>query len=803
MTVAPGATYRVQLRQEFDFAAAAEIVPYLAGLGITHLYCSPCMQAAPGSAHGYDVVDPARISTDLGGDAGLEALHAALDAHGMGLLLDIVPNHMCIDDKANRWWWDVLRRGRASVHAEFFDIDWEAPGLEGRVLLPVLGDTLDRVLQRGELQVVGAAGALELRYFDRAWPLAEASADSTGAATRELLERQHYVLEHWRTGIARINYRRFFDIASLAALRAELPEVHAATHARTLELVASGIVTGLRVDHVDGLHDPAAYTTRLRGETGAVWTVVEKILAPGEQLPGDWDADGTTGYDFTWLVASLMTDATAEPAMTRIYSAFTGDALSFGEHARAARLHVLDALLGADLDRLTRVAAAAGIENARDALAELIAGMPVYRVYPQEWRALSADDEARIATAADSANRRGRCSAGSVAAIVEVLRAQVEATAGRRELRVRFQQLSATAMAKGVEDTAFYRHCRLVALNEVGGDPSVFGIDTERFHAWCTRAAERAPRSLLATATHDTKRGEDARLRVAMLAEMPEVWGAAVERWHALGARHRGVRAPSAVAEYLLHQTVVAAHPVDADRLCAYMRKAAREAKQETSWLDPDGAYEAELDSFVRGMLGDGAFIDEVSRLVEGMTPAWQAAALSQTLLRLMCPGVPDTYQGSELWDLNLVDPDNRRPVNHALRSTMLAELDGLGVAGVMARSAEGLPKLHLIRAALRLRARRAAAFAPGSTYMPITAKGERAAHVVAFSRAARGAPAAAVTIAVRLARRLEGRWGGTTLSLPAGSWHNVLTGETVDGGERRLDALCRSFPVALLERMA
>ena len=800
MRSAPLATYRVQLRREFDFADATAIVPYLAGLGVSHLYCSPYLQAARGSAHGYDVVDPTRISDELGGDAGLAALDAALALHRMGQLLDIVPNHMCISDPGNRWWWDVLEHGRASRFAPYFDIDWDAPGLDGRLLLPVLGDTLESVVARGELQVAGGADGFVLRYFDSVWPLAEGSAAAAGPADASLLGRQWYTLEHWRTGLPRVNYRRFFDVASLAALHAEIPSVHDATHRRVLQLVEAGTVEGLRVDHVDGLHDPTAYTERLRDEAPRAWRVLEKILAADEQLPA-WPVDGTTGYEFAARVAALMTDASARDAMTRIHQELTGDRRGFREHARSARLEVLDALLASDLDRLTRAAAAAGIADARTELAELLAGMPVYRLYPRQWAPLTDAEHRHLDAAALSATESGRCRPQTLIAIIRVLTGRGDPSPAAIELRVRFQQVSAAATAKGIEDTAFYRYVRLVALNEVGADPDRFGLDAGAFHEACVRESTSTRRGLLATATHDTKRGEDARIRVAMLSEMPDAWRDAVLRWRRFAGRHRGALAPSPVAEYLFYQTMVAAHPIDAGRMTAYMQKAVREAKQETSWLDPDAAYEAELDAFVRGMLADAEFVADVDGLVAAMTPAWQVASLSQTLLKLTCPGVPDIYQGCELWDLSLVDPDNRRPVDHGLRRRLLAELDGMTPEQVMARSVEGLPKLHLIRCALGVRDRHAAAFAPYATHHPIAARGSHAAHAVAFSRQAPDAPPEVVVVALRLARSLGGDWGDTELDLPPGAWRSCLTGDSVDSGDAALSRLLARFPVALLER--
>ncbi|HEX6538478.1 MAG TPA: malto-oligosyltrehalose synthase [Candidatus Dormibacteraeota bacterium] len=799
MRVAPRATYRVQLQREFDFADAAAIVPYLAELGITHLYCSPYMEAARGSTHGYDVVDPTHVNHELSGDTGLQRLDSALKQYSMGQLLDIVPNHMCISDLRDIWWWDVLRVGRASRHAEFFDIDWEAPGLEGKVLLPVLGDSLDAVLARRELKLE-SADPLMLAYHDQRFPIAPDTAHGPHPpVTRELLSRQNYVLEHWRTGLARVNYRRFFDIASLAAVRAEQDVVHRITHQRALELVSGGVVDGLRVDHIDGLFDPAAYTSRLRADAPDAWIVAEKILGARERLQHSWPIDGTTGYDAAARLTALQIDPRGRDPLRRMYMEFTGDSRSFTEHAREGRLFALDTLLGAELDRLARAAQRAGIADARPELRLLLGGMPVYRLYPRRWDALSREDERALDEVVTTV--RPKCREAVLSAIAAVLQANGVATRARIELRARFQQLSAAATAKGVEDTAFYSYVPLLALNEVGADPSRFGIETEAFHQASHEILERWPRSLVATATHDTKRGEDARLRLAMLSEMPQEWEDAVRRWHRCALRYRGRRAPSATAAYLFFQTMVAAHPITVERCLAYMRKAEREAKQETSWLDVDPEYEAQLDAFVRGMLGDRGFVHDVDAFVRAMTPAWQVASLSQALLKCVIPGVPDIYQGCELWDLSLVDPDNRRPVDYGVRRTMLGQLRRMSAGTIMGRGESGLPKLHVIRQALAMRSRRSSAFGPGSGYAWRDARGRKASHAVVCIRSSPGSGPGVIAVAVRLAHGLGGDWEDTTLDLPFGEWHNVLTGETVSGGTNSMAALLEAFPVALLER--
>ncbi|MBV8445482.1 MAG: malto-oligosyltrehalose synthase, partial [Candidatus Dormibacteraeota bacterium] len=761
MRTRPRATYRVQLRREFDFDAARETVPYLAELGISHLYCSPLLQAATGSAHGYDVVDPTRVSEELGGDAGLKRLDAELRRHGMGLLVDIVPNHMCIASPLNASWWDVLRHGRASRFATWFDIDWEAPGLEGRVLLPVLGDDLARVLERGELEVAeGEAGDLELRYFEQRFPLAAATATAPGEATAQLLAQQHFLLEHWRSGLRRVNYRRFFDVSSLAGVRVEEPWVYEATHERIISLVRDGVADGVRVDHVDGLRDPEGYLQRLRSSLGdEAWIVVEKILASGEELPPEWPVDGTTGYEVAALLTLVALDGSGAQQLVEAYPSLSGDRTGFMEQELASRRLVLEQLLESELDRLARAATAAAGAAAKQALAALLAAMPVYRLYPRAGHELSQRDAALLRSAAATARRDAPEVTDIIDNIVELLQGGAGASAD--EVRLRFQQLSAATTAKGVEDTAFYRYVPLVSLDEVGGDPGRLGLSAGE---WQEAVSHAPPLGLTATATHDTKRGEDARVRVSMLAEMPERWIESCQALSALGTRHRGERGPSPAAELLLYQTLVAAHPIGAARLTAYMQKAVREAKQETSWLDPDPAYEEDLERFTRAVLEDADMITVIESVLVAMTPSWYHSALTQTLLKLVLPGVADIYQGCELWDLRLVDPDNRGPVDYAMRRAALVSLESMDTAAVLEHMAEGLPKLHLIRMALALRRRRADAFSADARCAPLAATGAAADHVLGIVR---GDGVAGVGVLRPL--RLAGRWCDTAVDLPPG----------------------------------
>ncbi|HUZ70756.1 MAG TPA: malto-oligosyltrehalose synthase [Candidatus Saccharimonadales bacterium] len=799
MRVQPRATYRVQMREEFDFDAAAAVVPYLERLGISHLYCSPYMRATPHSAHGYDTVDPTRISLELGGERGLASLDAALRSAHMGQLLDIVPNHMCISDPANRWWWDVLRTGRSSPFATMFDIDWDAPAAGNRVLLPVLRDPLEDILERGELLVAEGSDGLELDYGGSRFPLAPGTAASTGPATLELLGEQHYVLGHWLTAAALLNYRRFFDVSSLAGLRVEHAAVFSAVLGRALELVDHGVVDGLRIDHIDGLAGPAAFAERLRRQAPDTWIIAEKILAMEERLPA-WPIDGTTGYDFTAVMTTLLVDPQGVSDVVDCYRDFSGDHLDFAEHSNAARRDVLESLLAAELGRLTRAAESAGIPGARTELAELLSAMPVYRLYPRGDEPLCATDGNALHQAAETARQRGRCDTTRLSALITALSSREHASMELPEFRTRFQQVAGAVMAKGVEDTAFYRYLPLVALNEVGADPGRT-TTVDGFHDFCRRAATDHPLSLLATATHDTKRGEDARLRLLLLSEIPDEWHALVMRLHASAERYRHAAAPSRKAEYLLFQTLVAAWPIDADRMCAYMRKASREGKEDTNWLEPNEAYETALERFVRDMLADPHVGSEISRFVAALTPHWQELSLSQTLLKLTAPGIPDIYQGCELWDLRLVDPDNRTPVDFTLRQDLLRTLDAETGDDFMSRFDEGVPKLRLIATSLAVRARHADAFAPGSGYAQLAVEGSRSQHAICFSRTTPDNEPTIVTVAFRWPLRLGGAWHDTTLHLPAGSWQNAFTGQELTGGEQAFGDVLAQVPVALLER--
>jgi (1->4)-alpha-D-glucan 1-alpha-D-glucosylmutase len=877
----PLATYRLQLEPGFGFDEAAALAPYLAALGVSHVYCSPYLQAAPGSRHGYDVVDPGRVNEELGGPAAHARFCAALRRHGLGQILDVVPNHMAIGTARNRWWWDVLENGPSSRYAAYFDVDWDVPEERFRnvILLPVLGDQYGRVLEAGEIGLAREEERFAVRVRDRAFPVAPRSlelilapaARRAGSRTlafladafaglpaptltdresverrhrdkevlrdllaralgeepavaravdevvaeinadparlHHLLERQSYRLAFWRMADRDLAYRRFFDIDTLIGLRVEDPAVFADTHARVLEWLADGTLDGVRVDHPDGLRDPEAYLRRLREAAPGAWLLVEKILEPDERLPESWPVDGTTGYDFLRVAGGLLVDPAGERALTELYAELTGEAVDYAALVREAKRLVLRELLGSDVRRLAALLVEVCERHPRhrdhtraeaeEVLRETIAWFPVYRTYVREDAGAVRAADARTIEEAVARARESRpdLSSNLFDLLGEVLRLRVRGPL-ETELAMRFQQATGPAMAKGVEDTVSYRFHRLTCLNEVGGAPERFGVTPEELHRWCAETQRRRPRTMLATSTHDTKRSEDVRARLALLSEIPERWRAAVRRWSERGRRHRRGDLPDRNAEYLLYQTLVGAWPISCERAAAYMEKAAREAKAHTSWTRPDAGYEAALRGLVEAVFADRELLADLERFVAPLVDPGRVSSLAQTLLKLTAPGVPDLYRGSELWDLSLVDPDNRRPVDWETRRRLLAEVEGITAEQAWSRRDEGLAKLWVVRRALGLRGRRPAAFGPAGCYEPLAARGSRARHAVAFLRGGEVA-----TVVPRLVIRLAGDWSETTLALPEGAWRNELTGEAVAGGNVRLADLLARFPVALLAR--
>jgi (1->4)-alpha-D-glucan 1-alpha-D-glucosylmutase len=993
----PNATYRLQFGPHFTLHDARAIMPYLHALGVSDLYASPLFAARSGSTHGYDVTDYGSISPALGGDDAFTALSDALQGREMGLLLDMVPNHMGVGPE-NAWWVDVLENGQSSPYAAFFDIEWRPikPELAGKVLLPILGDQYGVVLERGELRLEFADGAFSLCYNDYRLPLAPrtyamalevarddiaalaeddearqefesiltaigylpgrdeqdperlaerrrekevvkrrlAALDETSETVRvainaalitlngrpgdarsfdrlhELIDAQPYRLAFWRVAAEEINYRRFFDINDLAAVRVELPEVFEATHAFAMRLIAQRRVTGLRIDHSDGLWDPPGYFRQLQeafataekdakarrhdgGEREAagrpsLYVVAEKILSEREPLPEDWAVAGTVGYDFLNAANGLFVPREAEGTLDVIYRRFIcpedpASVPPFHEQERRAKQLIMETALASEINALAHRLERINEKNRRyrdftlqgmtRALIDLIASLPIYRTYICDADTVSERDRRFVQQAVRAARRRHPRTPRSLFTFIEetlLLRNLHEFREQDRlevvNLVMRFQQITGPVMAKSVEDTAFYGYHRLVSLNEVGGSPDVFGMAPAAFHHQNDERRRRWPHAMLSSSTHDTKRSEDVRARINVLAELPAEWERAVSRWTAIAAPYRRMvdeaPAPDRNDEYLLYQTLVggwedglsvealSVDRLEADRssrstsdsqdeaadkhntstlnaqrpnvqrfqerIAAYMEKATKEAKIHTNWINPDDEYDAAVRGFVEGLLADDSpLFAELIPFARRVAFFGRFNSLAQTLLKLAAPGVPDIYQGSELWDLSLVDPDNRRPVDFAARAWLLddlrarAETDRLGLARELLETCEdGRIKLFLIAETLAFRRRAPALFALGD-YRPLDASGRHAEHVVAFARAHAGQELVAVVPRL-VATLTDGQevapvgacWSETRLALPQGHFRNILTGAEVAGGDVHLADLLRTLPVALLARI-
>ena len=945
----PRATYRVQLNAGFGFKDLTAIVPYLSDLGISHVYCSPYFRARAGSAHGYDVVDHNSFNPEIGNREDFDQLVAKLRAHGMGHILDIVPNHVGVMGADNAWWMDVLENGQASIYADYFDIDWNPANtaLADKVLVPVLADPYGEVLERGELQLrfERELGSFAIRYHEHRMPLdprtyprildavldiersseleklrrlfgalpdrrgptpeqvternrdkeahkralAElVAADSAVAHAmdqalarlagtagdpasfdplHELLESQAFRLAYWRVASDDINYRRFFDVNDLAALRVENEAVFEATHHLVLQLIEAGVLDGLRIDHADGLYDPLGYFRRLTGRvsqvtaaTGgrSVYLVVEKITASFERLPPEWPVHGETGYHFANVVSRLLVDAGGKARMSRIYRSFVGEPRQWPDIAYECQHRVLRRSLASELNTvanlLTRIAhddrrtRDFTLNSLRQALAEVIACFPVYRTYVTD--AVAETDRRYIDWAVAAARRRASSTEQPVldfvrgALLLELAAPTESARARMRRFAMKFQQITAPITAKGIEDTALYRFNRLVSLNEVGGEPDLYGSRITGFHADAQYRARHWPHEMLATSTHDTKRSEDVRARISVLSESPGEWRQAVDRWRRFNRTRRrqvgGSAAPSPDDEYLLYQTLIGtwplAEPDEAgldeyrQRIEAYALKAAREAKARTSWAAANTEYEEALTQFIRAVLErreGNLFLADFCAFNGRIVRFGLLNALSQTLLKLTAPGVPDIYQGNETWQFSLVDPDNRRPVDYAARGQLLQRLASEPAEDSLARTlaedvADPRCKLFLHARSLQLRRRDPDLFERGE-YLPLKVTGRRASHLCAFARRLDGR--LAIVLAPRLYLKLMGAagaaedgrfrpplgaevWQDTAVQLPSrldGPIRGVLDGaevmQTAGDGPPAISAAAalQSFPVALL----
>jgi (1->4)-alpha-D-glucan 1-alpha-D-glucosylmutase len=960
-TRVPAATYRLQFNHLFTFADATRILPYLSELGISDVYASPYLKAKPGSLHGYDIVDPQQLNPEIGTEAEYQAFIKELQRHGMGQIFDLVPNHMCITSKENRWWMDVLENGPSSPYARFFDIDWHPvkPELENRLLLPILGDQYGTVLERGELRLVFEQGTFFIAYYDHRLPLrsqsyagilahrlealkdrlgdanpalnellsimtalsylpryTETASDRVEIRQREkevikrrlwtlcqesleiaqyiednlddlngrsgdpmsfdplngLLSEQVYRLSSWWVAADEINYRRFFDINSLAAIRTEDPLVFEETHLLVFDLIAAGGVTGLRVDHPDGLYHPVEYFRRLQARCAALlraahpraelsdkpfYIVGEKILSKGERMPEDWPIYSTTGYVFLNSVNGLFVKTDHARAMDRIYARFIKRPISYPDVVYESKKLIMQTAMSSEintlghyLDRLSETdwhTRDFTLNSLTAALVEVIAFFPVYRTYVTP-SGVEDRDRKYVELAVAKATRKNPSISDSIFGFLkDVLLLNYPDHYGEaekstwQEFVMKFQQLTGPVMAKGEEDTAYYIYNRLLSLNEVGGAPDRFGTPLEMFHGQNIERSKFWPHAMITTATHDTKRGEDVKARINVLTELPDEWKGCVMRWRRLNKKHKpvveGRPVPEPNEEYLLYQTLVGVWPIQtpnadehgvlAQRIKDYMIKAVREAKVNTSWISPNKAYEEALVRFLDRMFGvrlTHPFWEDFRSFQKRVSYYGLFNSLSQVLLKITAPGVPDFYQGTELWDFSLVDPDNRRPVDYDARIRALAELKRRKSAAPLAEMTleltrqkdDGLIKLYLAATSLHYRRTHRPLFDEGD-YLPLEIDGARADHVCAFAR--RHAERGPVVVAPRFFTSLaaypgglplgEECWQEDVIQLPfaqAGDrLHNLLTGETLTVRGRdgtvvlRLAEVLANFPVALL----
>ena len=895
--IIPSATYRLQFRNGMTFARAAALAPYFARLGISHLYAAPVFQAEPGSTHGYDVVDNRVIDESLGGEEAFRQMAAAFREHGIGIVLDFVPNHMSASPH-NPYWREVLEWGRDSEWAQLFDIDWSAP----KLLVPALATGYGEALETGafKLDFNPEDGGLTFAYGELRLPLTPTSyanvlarADLDGfeewarrfalttaqtsaelkaelaeaarepavsnaieqaladmvqdvGALHELHELQAWRLTNWRAAREALTYRRFFEIADLVGIKVERPRAFEELHLGLARLLEAGLLDGLRLDHIDGLADPKAYLDRLQKTFGGpdqLYLLVEKILGPHEKLRGDWPVAGTTGYEFIGDLADLLVDPNGEAGMTRAYAAFLHSDVDYEKLARDAKRRIIIRNLAGELEHLKDMAAALaarhlatrdfGADTLRRAIIELGAALPVYRTYVDVSGPQDEDLRILAAAAIEAKAAREVEDIEAIDFLIRVLQLEFEAPEDQAlalEFTVRFQQTTGPVMAKALEDTTFYRYNRLVALNEVGGEPDRFGAPPAAFHAAMLQRLPRQPAGLNATSTHDTKRGEDARARLYALSEIPDDWAAAVGRWSALNADLRqevsGAPAPEPEVEWMFYQALAGVWPAGlapddgpglaalSERFAQFLLKAVREAKVATSWTAQNAAYEMAVESFARRALDpvrSQQFLTDFATTCAPVMLAGALNSLTQTALKLTAPGVPDIYQGSEGWDLSLVDPDNRRPVDFDAFEDLLKKTLDMSPADVVADWRSGAPKLRLVAAGLRLRRQQPQLFTEGA-YVPLEVAGPAANNVIAFART--HASEAVITVAPRLTNRLlsgcsvpmiePARWDTTAVLLPpelaAVAWRNAVTGEVIAPGDRlALGPLLRDFPVALL----
>lgn len=955
----PSATYRLQFHGGFQFQDAIPLVPYLQRLGISDVYSSPILKARPGSTHGYDVVDHSVVNPELGGEDALRELASALRNHGIGMVVDIVPNHMGVLHESNLWWWDVLENGPGAQHAPYFDIDWNPPKeeLQNRVLIPTLGQQFGSCLEAGELTVrYSEDGAFTVHYYDKIFPtgprtwtplllraaellreqmsvddedLMELESISTALhnlplreetepdrmaerqrekevakrrlralsqnapAVRKAIEQvltelngtpgdassydwleqfltgQAYRLSFWRVAPDEINYRRFFDINELAAIRVEEPTVFKEVHELIFRLIHEGLITGLRIDHPDGLYNPPQYFTDLQrgcylaltsgqvesedfpahSRDFALWVVVEKILARQEHLREDWLVHGTSGYDYLNLVNGVFVDTTGERSLLKTYGRFVGSNVNFSNLMYECKKLILDVAMSGELNVLSRRIDRISeqhrrtrdftLDSLQNALREFIACFPVYRSYTRpDSSDVREDDRRYIMNALRQAKRRNPSIdpsiydfLGSVLLMEQPEGITEEHWTARRDFVLRLQQFTGPVMAKGLEDTAFYREFPLVSLNEVGGEPEHFGVTVEEYHRRCREDFDTWPHAMLGTSTHDTKRSEDVRARINVISEIPKQWDRTIQRWRMLNRKRKrqveGIHVPTTNEEYLLYQSLAGVWPLDVreqeglvERFKAYMIKATREAKVHTSWVSVNGAHEEALTAFIDDILNPAKslkFLREVESFVESIAVFGAINSLGQVLLKSTSPGVPDFYQGQELWDFSLVDPDNRRPVDYKRRIQLLEsmsceESSHDQLKDILENWQDGRIKMYVTHHALCFRRDHREIYDRGE-YVGLEAEGPLAKNVISFARSFQDQWA--ITAVPRLLAnsglpqgRLTGLpgWTETSLRLPPGApaqWRNIMTSETAtaENGQLPLSFLT-NFPVALLRSM-
>ncbi|HTC44415.1 MAG TPA: malto-oligosyltrehalose synthase [Steroidobacteraceae bacterium] len=854
------ATYRLQLHAGFTLADAEAILPYLASLGISHVYLSPCLQASRGSQHGYDVIDPRYISRDLGGEEAWVHFVARARSHRLGILLDIVPNHMAATEQ-NPWWDDVLSHGPFSDYARYFDIRLR-PGRRFCVHICSLGRPYGETLAAGELKIELREGKLRLRHFDNTWPLTPASwgvmanrpgqchadlerlsliecpaepdrqayrvaaeraaailhDDSVGISLSgridainrdperldQIIQRQFYAVHGWKLAGELVNYRRFFDVSSLVGLSTERSEVFEAAHQRFAKMIEAGEIDGLRIDHPDGLRDPLAYFRRLRELLPRGRIYVEKILETEERLPPSWPIDGSVGYDFLAKANRLWMSDQHIDKLTATYADFTGHSVDLGALIREKKEYIVGYAFAYDHQRLSRIATEVARQSyqtrdlsprqLRDALAQVTAALGVYRTY-RTAAEISETDRNLVAEAVRSSRFVRSDIEGPAFDFMLALLSKEQLSEQEAVLISQWQQLTPAVMAKGVEDTTFYCFDRLLSCNEVGAQASLIGISSDKFHEYCLYLSEHWPRNQLTTSTHDTKRSEDVRTRISLLSEIAERWAEALHQWSRMNEGAWNNRTQDRHAEYLLYQTLVGAWPIDATRCWQYMLKACREAKLRTSWQEPNTGYEENIKGFVERVLQNEEFLHSLAEFVEPLVQPGRINSLAQTLIKLVIPGVPDFYQGTELWDLSLVDPDNRRPVDYHQRMVLLDRCRSLSATEVLADWDSGLPKLWLIDRLLSLRAACPQEFSEESRYQPLVAQGAHLGNLLAFRRGEN-----LIAVVPRLTLSIGGRWEDTRLPLPSGTWQNIFTAETLSVSATAHELFGR-FPVALLRK--